>query len=181
MINTIPVHQALVRFAAKRKGGMWMAMAAAFTAMTPAHRYDSKAFAAWAGLSAQAADKVRRLMREAGWLDADDRLSGMPADILLGTGYDDQADDLFIDLCAKISAMRGIRYHPTPSRRALFMDRAKEHGAQTVHRVALWKAKQFMRTTMSDGRSMAKYARIETLCNKSNFEKYHDQYIDNHD
>lgn len=178
MINTIPVHQALVRFAAKKKGGMWMAVAAAFTAMSPAHRYDAQAFAAWAGLTDTAADKVRGLMRQAGWLDSDDRLAGMPADLLLGTGYDDRADELFIDLCSRISAMRGIRYHPTPSRRTLFMDRAKEHGAETVHRVALWKARQFMRTTMSDGRSMAKYARIETLCNKTNFAKYIDQYLD---
>ncbi|RMF61745.1 MAG: hypothetical protein D6746_05125 [Bacteroidetes bacterium] len=181
MINVLPVHQALVRRIGKKRGGMWMAVAASFTAMSPAHRFDEDAFAAWCGVDTKVAAQLKRMMRDEGWLDNDSRLAGFAAEVLIGAGHDDEADKLFVKLCSEISNMRGVRYQPTPSRRVLFMERAKEHGSKTVYDVCIWKAKAFMKTILKDGRSMAKYARIETLCNKTNFDKYFDQYLDGHE
>lgn len=181
MINIIPIHQSLVKRMSKKRGGMWMVLAASFTAMAPAHRFDEEAFAAWCGVDTKVGTQLKRMLREEGWLDNDGRLAGFAADVLLGSTHDDESDELFVKLCAEISDMRGVRYQPTPSRRVLFMERAKEHGGKLTYEVCVWKAKMFMTTIMGDGRSMAKYARIETLCNKTNFEKYLNQYIDGHE
>lgn len=177
MVRHIIIDSTLVRALARERGGTYMAIAAALTAALPGHYYDKGAIGLWTGWDDAVVDRVRTLMRERGWLDQRDQLCGLPAELLTGQGSSSDDEDYFVKSCQYIAERRGIRYLPTPSRRKDFMAMARKHGARTVYEVVRHRVNRFM-TATAGSKSMAQYARLETILRPSNFEKYLSEYED---
>lgn len=167
----------LVRAAAHHRGSAYLAVAAAVVAMTPSHSYDAQAVKAWTGWDDSITEKVRRAMRQCGWLDDHMRLSGQAEAILLSPKAVDDTEKMFAEACAYIAERRGVRYKPTRYRRILFEDMAKKYGAATVLAVVKFKVDDFMSMVVS-GKHMGQYAKLETILRTSNFERYLSEYED---
>ncbi|RME66069.1 MAG: hypothetical protein D6790_00825 [Caldilineae bacterium] len=176
MLQMVPVHSALMRSVSSVRGGAAMVVAASIVAASPSATFDEHIIEQWTGWSPTAIRSLRKMMVDHGWLDAHGRLAGMAAQLLIEQEPVNEAEQLFVQACRYIASFKGT-YKPTEPRRQMFMHMARKHGAKYVYNVVVHQVKKFVNMTIN-GKSMAKYATLETILRPSNFEKYRSAYED---